>query len=173
MEYQFNANAVPDDGKSFDDSPLPKGDYPVMATESDLKETLAKTGKYIEFTLVVIEGPHKDRIMWLKINTENPNQQAVDIGAREYKRMHEAIGLSSSTRTEDLHNKPFVVRVGFGKGEYSEKNEIKGFKPYGGAKTVVAPAASAPAAAAPEAAAAPATTPAPAAGSDSLPPWKR
>ncbi len=171
MDYAFNANEVPDDGKNFDDSPLPKGDYPVMAIASELKNTAAGNGKYIEFDLVVIEGEHKDRRLWLKINVENPNQQAVDIGKREYKRMHEAIGLSSSTRTEDLHNKPFVVRVGFGKGDYADKNEIKGFKKYGGTGAPVA-AQSAPAPQA-SASAASAQASAPATDAGDVPPWQR
>lgn len=166
-EYIFNANDVPDDGGQFDGTPLPQGDYAVIATESEIKATKACDGKYIEFVLEVIEGDHKGRKLWLKINVENRNQQAVDIGAREYKRMHDAIGIASSTRTDDLHNKPFVVRVGFGKGEYAERNEIKGFKPYGATTTsFVKPApVAAPVAASPAPQAAQSAT--------AVPPWKR
>jgi len=169
MEYAFNANEVPDDGQ-FDGTPLPQGDYPVVAVESEIKRTKDGSGAYIDFTLEVIDGAHKGRKLWFKVNIENRNQQAVDIGQREYKRLHEAVGIASSTRTDDLHNKPFIARVGFGKGEYADRNEIKGFKPYGGATTPAAPVTTS--FVKPVTAPAPAAPPPSATGS-APPPWKR
>lgn len=133
-EYDFNANAVVDDGGGdFDNSPLPLADYVMMAIHSEECETQAKDGEYLEFEFVVIEGQYKDRRVWKKFNLKNRNQKAVDIAKREYKRFHEALGMRGSKRTEELHNKPFIGRVGVGKGDYAKTNEIKGFKPYGAA----------------------------------------
>ena len=84
----------------------------------------------------------KGRLLWDNITIENPNQKAVEIGLRQYRRLHEALGLESTTRTEELHSKPVVLRVGLDRND-KERNNIKGYKAYGATPPPAQPVATA------------------------------
>lgn len=156
----FDASQVPEQ-QSFD--ALPEGQYVAIATSSEEKVTKAGTGKYLQITFEVLDGPAKGRKLWARLNLWNQNQTAKDIAQRELGAICRAVGIIRPNDSSELHNKPLLLTV---KVELDDKqrqsNVISKYDPMpqGG---VAAPAAAAPAAApafaAPAAAAAPAAMP--------------
>ena len=58
---------------------LPPGDYTVEITDSQQKTTKAGTGSYLELVLRVVEGTYERRQLWVRLNLDNPNPQAVKL----------------------------------------------------------------------------------------------
>ena len=150
----FNAADVePQTG--FD--PIPAGWYNVMIVDSEMKDTKAGTGKYLQLRLDVIDGEYNNRVLFERLNLDNPNQTAVDIAQRTLSAICRAVGVMSPEDSSDLHDKPLRAKVAIrpAKGDYEASNDIKGYESADG--SVTAPAASTPAAS--PAAAAPAKKP--------------
>ena len=145
----FDANQV-DPSTTFD--PIPAGKYPAVITQSEMKDTKAGTGQYLQLTFEIIEGAFKGRSLWARLNLDNPNATAVKIAKAELSAICRAVDVLSPNDSADLHNLPLVLDVRCKKradtGEIT--NEIKG---YGKKEPPTPPAA-------------PAVT-------NSTPPWKR
>ena len=146
----FDANQVE---PSSDLDPIPAGKYLAVITESEMAPNKAGTGHYLKLTFQIIEGHFKNRLLWTRLNLDNPNATAVQIARGELSAICRAVGVLAPSDSVELHNLPLVIHVKCKKrtdtGEIT--NEIKGY-----AKKETPPPA------------APAT---PAAGS--TPPWKR
>lgn len=122
----FDATQVEDD-VSFD--VIPAGKYVMVITDSQMKLTKAGDGEYLELTAEIIEGEHKGRRVWHRINRKNKNPKAVAIGDRTLKSICVATGVMRPHDSSDLHMRPFVanVVVNPAQGPYSATNEIKAF----------------------------------------------
>lgn len=154
----FDANQV-DPSVALD--PLPAGKYIAVISESELKPTKAGGGKYLQLTFQIIEGEHKGRLVWARLNLENKSEMTVKIARGELSAICRAVGVMQPRDSVELHNVPLEINVGLKKrddnGEFT--NVIKGYAKKGGgvggggATTAPRPAASA--------------------GPGSTPPWKR
>jgi hypothetical protein len=146
----FDANQV-EPNSGFD--PVPASKYPAVITESEMKPNKAGTGQYLQLTFQIIDGELKGRLLWARLNLDNPNATAVQIARADLSAICRAVGVLAPNDSVDLHNLPLVIDVRCKKradtGEIA--NEIKGY-----AKKDSPP---------------PPTGPAPAA--NSTPPWKR
>lgn len=122
----FDANNVEPAG-DFD--PIPAGKYVAVITESEMKPTKAGTGTLLQLTFQVIEGPYKNRLLWTRLNLENPNATAVKIARGELSAICRAVGVLAPNDSVELHNLPVVIHVRCKKradtGELT--NEIKGY----------------------------------------------
>jgi hypothetical protein len=159
----FNAaNHEPDMGRP---APLPTGWYTVMITESEMKATKAGTGQYLELTMKVMDGEHNGRLIWDRLNIDNPNPVAVEIANKTLAAICHATNVFELNDSAQLHGIPLQARVVVreASGGYDASNDINGDKAAEGGDTQVA--ASAPTFTPPAAAPAPA----PAAGG--TPPW--
>lgn len=103
--YDTNAQAQEDAGA------LPTGEYLVQIIDSDLKPTKNNAGHYLELVREVMDGPHKGRKHWERLNLDNPNAQAVEIANRAFASIREATGVANPTDSRDLHFKPHVIRI--------------------------------------------------------------
>ena len=123
----FNANNV-EPSSSFE--PLPSGDYPVIIQSSEMKQTKAGTGSFLELTLEVIDGQSKGRLIWDKLNLDNPNQVAVDIAQKQLSSICRAVGVMQVDDSSQLHNLPMVAKVKYmpEKDGYDASNNIKSYK---------------------------------------------
>jgi hypothetical protein len=126
-ELNFDANTV-DPISSFD--PLPVGDYLVVITSSELKDTKQKTGKYLQLTYDVVDGEYKNRKIFDRLNIMNPSEDAQSIAQRALSSICRAVGVMHPKQSEELHDKPFVVKLGIrpAAGEYQASNVVKGYK---------------------------------------------
>jgi hypothetical protein len=138
-----------------DFDPLPAGKYLAVITESEMKETKAGTGEYLQLTFEIIDGEFKGRHVWARLNLHNPNATAVKIAQAELSSICRAVGVMAPRDSVELHNLPLVITVKCRKRRDIDEitNEIKGYAP----KDQSAPASPA---------ATTKTTP-------SAPPWKR
>lgn len=145
----FDANQV-EPSSSFD--PIPAGKYLAVITDSEMKPTKAGTGHYLELTFQIQEGEYNNRLLWARLNLDNPNATAVQIAQEDLSAICRAVGVMKPNDSDELHNLPLVIHVRCKKREDTGEitNEIKGFSK----KESSAPAGDAPAAA-------------------DMPPWKR
>ncbi|MCB9838227.1 MAG: DUF669 domain-containing protein [Phycisphaeraceae bacterium] len=145
----FNANEV-DPATPFE--AIPAGTYAAIISESEMKTTKTGNGKYLQLTLQVTEGAHRGRLLWARLNIENPSETAVQIARSELSAICRAVGVMAPRDSIELHNIPLRIHVACKKRDDTGEiaNEIKGYESQRGA----APAAAA-------------ATP------GSTPPWKR
>lgn len=134
--------------------PIPAGKYLAVVSDSEYKPTKNGGGKYLQLTFQIIDGEHKGRLVWARLNLENKSEMTVKIARGELSAICRAVGVMQPKDSVELHNVPLEISVGLKKrddnGEFT--NVIKGYAKKG-------------AAAAPRATAA--------AGPGSAPPWKR
>ncbi|MCP4594524.1 MAG: DUF669 domain-containing protein [bacterium] len=122
----FNANEVE---PSTDFEVIPAGKYLAVITDSEMKPTKSGNGHYLELTFQVIEGEYKNRLLWARLNLDNPNEQAVRIARGELSAICRAVGVMAPKDSAELHNLPQLVTVKCKKREDTGDvvNEIKGY----------------------------------------------
>lgn len=111
-QFKFDANSyTPVGGAAVTRAPLPKGEYPAIIIDTDIKTTKAGDGQYIELAMQVIDGEHSGRRIWDRLNVSNPNKQAEDIAKAALQSLCLALGVSTLTDTGELHDKPFILQL--------------------------------------------------------------
>lgn len=122
----FNASQVE---PSQDFEPIPAGKYLAVIVESEMKSNKAGTGSYLQLTFQVVEGQYKSRLLWTRLNLDNPNATAVQIARAELSAICRAIGVMTPNDSVELHNLPLLISVKCKKrpdtGEL--QNEIAGY----------------------------------------------
>jgi hypothetical protein len=134
-------------------SAIPTGEYLAVIVDSDMKPTKKEDGEYLELTYQVQEGEFKGRKVWARLNLKSSNAQAAEIANRQFRSVREATGVMNPRDSQELHNKPHVIRVEFIPSGTKQKNgyitdrdanEVKAWKKVEGA--VATTASNAPAA---------------------------
>jgi len=122
----FNANNV-DPATDFE--PIPAGKYLAVITDSEMKPTKSGNGNYLELTFQVIDGPFKGRMLWSRLNLDNPSAQAVQIAQGELSAVCRAVGVMQPKDSIELHNVPLLVTVKCKKRDDTGDvvNEIRGY----------------------------------------------
>ena len=145
----FNANEVEPNG-TFE--PVPADWYQSVITASEEKQTKAGTGSYLELKMEIIDGEYKGRLLFERLNLNNPNQTAVDIAQGTLSAICRATGVMTPSDSSDLHDKPMMVKVVVkpASGDYAAGNECKAYEAVGGQAKAETPKAA-----------------------DNTPPWKR
>ena len=117
-----------DDIDGFD--PIPPNWYNVSITASEIKDTKAGKGKYIQLEHTVIDGEFKGRKIWNLINHINPNPVAVEIAQKTLATLCRAVGKKAIADTQELHGIPFKAKVKIvpASGDYPAKNGIATYK---------------------------------------------
>lgn len=123
----FNANDV-DPAVGF--NPVPAGKYVAIITESEMKPTKAGTGQYLQLTFQIIEGEFKGRLLWARLNLQNPSEMAVKIARAELSSICHAVNVMAPKDSLELHNLPLTISVGCKKRDDTGDitNEIKGYE---------------------------------------------
>ena len=123
----FNATEVEPTG-NFE--PIPAGKYQAAITESEMKPTKNGGGSYLQFTFTITEGEYKNRVLWARLNLNNPNATTVKIAMSELSAICHAVGVMQPRDSVELHNLPLVIVVKLRKREDSGEltNEIKGYE---------------------------------------------
>lgn len=183
VQLNFNAAEVaPSQGFQV----YPSGPYDVMINNSEMKQTKAKLagtvqrGAYIQFNLKIASGEHAGGTLIARVNFENDNPTAEEIGQAELSAICRVCGVMQLQDTQQLHGIPFKIVVA--KTERNDKpgaygNEIKSYmdingndpdKAGQGVQQAAPPAPAAAPTTPPQTAPAPAAAAAPPAGA---PPW--
>jgi hypothetical protein len=122
----FDANRV-EPNTDFD--PLPAGKYLAVITDSEMKPTKAGTGSYLQLTFEILDGPHKGRKVWARLNLANSNETTVKIAQAELSAICRAVGVLAPNDSVELHNLPLVIAVKCKKRTDTDEitNEVKGY----------------------------------------------
>jgi len=122
----FNAKDVPED--LFD--PLPDGEYTAQIIRSEMKETKAKTGEFLELRVQVLDEPYTGRLIFERLNLINQNEVAVKIANRTLADICLACGLEEIEDSEELHGIEFIIKLETdeGSGDYPPQNVVKKYK---------------------------------------------
>lgn len=136
----FNANDV-EPAVGFD--PIPTGKYLAIITESELKPTKSGVGKFLQLTFQILEGEFKGRLIWARLNLDNPNATTVKIARAELSAICRAVGVMAPKDSLELHNLPLLITVASKprKDNGDLANVIKGYakKDAAAAKSLAAP----------------------------------
>ena len=122
----FNASNV-DPATDFE--PIPAGKYLAIITDSEMKPTKSGNGSYLELAFQIVDGPHTNRLLWSRLNLDNPNALAVQIARGELSAICRAVGVMQPKDSVELHNLPLLVTVKCKKREDTGDivNEIRGY----------------------------------------------
>jgi hypothetical protein len=111
--------------------PVPGGTYVAVIVESQMKPTKAGTGEYLELTLEIVEGTHKGRRVWERLNLKNPNETAVRIAQQTLSAICRAVGVMSPKDSVDLHNRPMSVVIEEEERDGRVSNKVKAYRSVG------------------------------------------
>ena len=131
-KLNFNAEDVEPLG-SFE--PLPVGEYTVVISASEMKDTKNKEGQYLQLVYDVVgDGEYRGRKVFDRLNLVNKNATAQEIAQRALSSICRAVGVMHPKDSEELHDKPFTVKVGIrpGNDDYQPTNVVKEYKALGG-----------------------------------------
>lgn len=90
---------------------LPNGHYQAIIEKSDWQDTKKQGGKMLVLELQIIDGKHKGRKIWDRLNLVNQNEVAVDIAKSSLSSICHATGVMQLGDSDELHNIPFIIRV--------------------------------------------------------------
>ena len=123
----FNANEV-EPSKAFD--PIPAGKYVAVITDSEMKETRAGTGRYLQVEFEITDGEFAGRKLWSRLNIENQNAEAVRLARADLSAICRAVNVLTPNDSADLHNLPLVIKVHCRKDKNTGEitNDIRGYE---------------------------------------------
>ena len=123
----FNANDV-EPSKAFD--PIPAGKYIAVITDSEMKETRAGTGRYLQLEFEITDGEYAGRKLWSRLNIENQNAEAVRLARADLSAICRAVNVLTPSDSIDLHNLPLVIKVHCRKDKNTGEitNDIRGYE---------------------------------------------
>ena len=114
---------------------IPAGWYIANMTASEMKPTSSGTGSYLSCEYTILEGEYRGRKLYDRINLQNPNPVAVEIGQRQLSAICHATGVIQIQDSSQFHGRPLSIKVSLrpaGKGGdgnfYEASNEVKGYQ---------------------------------------------
>jgi len=90
---------------------LPAGEYIANIIKSEYKATKAKTGHFIELQLKLLAGKSKGRVLYERLNLDNPNPIAVEIANKALNSICQACEKVGVEDTEELHGIPMKLTL--------------------------------------------------------------
>lgn len=125
----FDSTQVPDRPQN---SLIPKGDYVAVMVRSELRDTRAMDGRYLECVFRIIEGPYSGRHQTDRLITKHDSKPiAVEMGKGRLKKVCKAVGKPAVQDSNELENLPLIISVVQRKQRDSDRinNEIVDYKP--------------------------------------------
>lgn len=114
-----------------DFTPVPAGNYVAWIISSEMKDTNAGDGQYLQLEWEIIQGEFKGRYLYSRLNIDNPNKKAEEIALRELSSVCRAVGKLRVADSVELHQVPCSLKVILEprKDKPGENNNaIKGYK---------------------------------------------
>ena len=123
----FDATQV-EPQQSFD--AVPPGKYEAIIIDSEMKQTKAGTGEYLQLTFEIVGPSHSGRKVWSRLNLSNPNRTAEEIAQRELSAICMVCGIGQIQDSEELHDIPLIIDVAVENNQNSgsQNNRIKGYQ---------------------------------------------
>jgi hypothetical protein len=126
-DFNFDANEVE---PSITFELIPAGWYNAKVDSTEFKPTRAGTGEYLQITWKIVDGAYEGRLVWDRLNLNNPNNQAVEIAKRHLSALCRAVGVWKLSTTEELHNKICQIKLSArpATDNWDATNDVKGFR---------------------------------------------
>ncbi len=114
-----------------DYTPIPAGKLLVQIVKSEYKQNKNKNGSYLQLNWEVLNGKYKGRILYDRLNLENPNPIAVEIANKTLNSICKACNKIGVKDSEELHAIPIEITVSVKPATATNpaSNEIKAYKP--------------------------------------------
>jgi len=128
----FDASTVEPTG---DFAPIPNGEYLAMMIDSEFKKTKNGNGEYLQCCFEIVDGEHKARRLWDRLNLKNQNETSVKIAQSTLSAICHAVGIMKPQDSAELHGKPLKIKVVAEERDDKPgvfKNEIKGYESVNG-----------------------------------------
>jgi hypothetical protein len=122
IDFKGNPN---DRREGFD--AVPAGFYLVVIKESSIQQIRDNKGELLKLKYEVVDGPYKGRIFYNNLNLwHNGNADAKAHAERSMTNICMILlGKPNVKRTEELHDKPLVVKVSVGEFRGEPNNSVK------------------------------------------------
>ncbi|MCC6678171.1 MAG: DUF669 domain-containing protein [Phycisphaerales bacterium] len=91
--------------------PVPAGRYAAQLVRSEFKPTKVGTGKYLELEFEISSGEYRGRLVWARLNLDNPSPTAVKMAQQELSAICRAVGVLRPQSTSDLEHRPLTITV--------------------------------------------------------------
>lgn len=109
---------------------IPAGKYLAAIIASEMKPTKNHNGEYLELRFQILDGQHKGRHVWVRLNLKNPNPTAVAMANTELSAICHAVGVLKPNDSIELHNLPLIIHVKCTNRKDNGEivNEVKGYE---------------------------------------------
>ena len=121
----FNPDDHQDSGGDFE--VIPAGKYKAMMVKSEMRDTKAGTGTYLNTQWQIVEGEFAGRVFFHMLTRTNPNPKAVEIGDAQIANICRATGVTAPSDSSELHDKPLIVKLVIKTDDYGTKNNATSF----------------------------------------------
>jgi len=123
----FNANEV---APSVGFEAIPAGKYQAVIVDSDIRQNKSGTGEYLQLEFEIIEGEYRNRKLWVRLNLNNPNPDAVRMARADLSAICHAVNVIQPHDSVELHNLPLTITVKCRKTPEGDiVNDVRGFAP--------------------------------------------
>jgi hypothetical protein len=112
-----------------DFSLIPAGQYICQIIDSEVKDTKAGDGKYLQLTWEVLDGEYRGRRIFERINFLNKNRAVQDRAEKDISSICFYSGVQNPNSPHLLHYKPVKLRIIIKKSKdaaYGDSNAISG-----------------------------------------------
>lgn len=137
----FDSTRVPD---MQPNGLIPKGEYQALMVHSELKDTRAMDGAYLEGKFRITDGPYSGiEISDRFIMNHRTKPLAIAMGQSKLKKFCRALGRSAAQDSNELENQPLIICVEQRKQRESDRvsNEIVDYKPLPSQRPTAVPGA--------------------------------
>lgn len=91
---------------------IPIGEYKAVVVDSMTRRVRSGDGRFLQLAFQIVDGPHKDRVVWTRLHLDSKNATTVRIAEAELAAICQAVGCASITDSTELHGKPLLIDVG-------------------------------------------------------------
>lgn len=103
----YSPEAEPSSGYT----PLPAGEYALEIVESDYLPNSKGTGMILKCKAQIVGGEFDLRPYYINYSLEHTDEQAQEIGQRDFAGLRRATGVLAPEKSEELHWIPFRVKI--------------------------------------------------------------
>lgn len=109
---------------------LPAGYYPVIMEKSDMEPTKSGAGQFLKCQFLIIDGPHKGKRLFDRLNIVNADPTTVEIAFKKLSAIAHAVNILDVQDSAQLHNIPLKVKIKVrpADGQYEAGNDITAYK---------------------------------------------
>jgi hypothetical protein len=134
--FKFSVTDIPEGSNDFE--LIPDGTTaPLIIQTAELNPTKDNQGEKIELKIKILDGKHKNRVVFLNLNYRNKSETSQAIGRRSLGGIIQSLGIAHLDDLSKICNKPLigVFTIKAGNNGFPDKNDVKQWMPINQAST--------------------------------------